>query len=87
MAKGHFQFRPKDGTLLNWIRQQAAKEKRSVNNWMEIHFTRLKSWDENPKDVTEIIHRLNYNANTHPDGSVTIGAMKDAMNEPPPTMK
>lgn len=58
MAKGHFQFRPKDGAILSWLRQQAQKDKRSLNGWMEVHFENLKHRQENPETVLDIIHRI-----------------------------
>lgn len=65
MAKGHFQFRPKDKEILNWIRQQAQKDSRSMNSWMEVHFARAMR----PRSVVDIIHDMALGATT--DGTET----------------
>lgn len=67
MAKGHFQFRPQDGSILTWMRQQAQKDKRSLNSWIEVHFERMKQREENPENIMDILHRLAH----QPDKPIT----------------
>lgn len=48
--KGEFLFRPKDKSILNYIRQKANEADRSMNKWIERLFLQIRESEKWAKE-------------------------------------